>query len=394
MKRVTLSLMIAVLFALSISASALADVIGFFQTNISFTAQSTDTEISLLNFDITNNLSVTASLSGITTNFHAHFGFAGFEDTIITTQAVLGMLSASSQFTFSRFNSFAVFPFYPAAPLHFTRSALDLNLNIVGVSLSNLSSVEDTNIFASQSAAYAFGNLITLTGQTVNGVGITARAAFCMEQASFQIKHHSLSSFRVNPDCATDPKPDLLFDFEQINITGVQLAPNIIGSAFITCIQVNACSLITTVSMNGGVIPVSLSATFIDLLTLQFNNAVIRFISSFGSLSINFGATGSISAINLNLNLILNPEESPATLSTNLSISPGVGLIFASMFVRISRGPLSLNLGSFFSGGPPASLDFVRAELDITQGIYRFESQFDFDTDALRSGDLFMTINF
>ena len=370
-----------------------ADVTGNFGTHISLRPQTTVSEISLIDFDIQNELNITAVISGLSTTFHTHFGIAGVEDVQLTTNATLGALDIEARLVFARFAFGSIDPFYDS--LHFIKKIVRASIQLGGVSFTNVATFEDTNAFISQSTAYAFGDVISLAGQTPSGVSISASAGFCMQLVPNSIKKHfRISPYSVNPDCATEPKPDLLFDFEIVSISGVPVAPNVTGSATILCVTINACSLTTTFAFAGGPIPFSTSFTFTDLLSLSFGGAVINLTSGAGTLSLEIGPDGSIGVVGISVVAVLNPDTNPASLTLTAEAVPGVGLTDATVALSIQRAGLSLGIVAVFTGGPPAQFSGITFSLDVPGPLLSIEAQSTFDSAGLVLAEIWLTVTF
>lgn len=374
-------------------STAKADVTGSFGTHIALIPQSTASEIELMDIDFQNELNVTAVISGLSTTFHTHFGIAGVEDIIVTSQATLGALDISTTLVFGRFPFGSVDPFYDS--LSFIKKAVRASLQLGGVQFTNLAQFEDTNAFVSQTPAYAFGDVVSISGQTPSGISISAATGVCMQQIPNSIKKHfGITPYTVNPDCATEPKPDILFDFETITISGVPVAPNVTGSARINCVTVNACSLVTTFAFSGGVIPFSASLSFTDLLSLSFNGANIVLTSGAGTLTLNIGPDGTLGVVSVAVVATLNPDTNPASLTLTASATPGVGLTAATVALSIQRAGLSISIVAVFTGGPPAQFSGITFSLDVPGPLLSLESDATFSNAGLVRADIWLTISF
>jgi len=374
-------------------STAQADVTGTFGTHIALIPQSTASEISLIDFDVQNELNITAVISGLSTTFHTHFGIAGVEDVIVTTNATLGALDIQSMLVFARFPFGDIDPFYDE--LHFIKKVVTANIQLGGVSFSNTAVFEDTNAFVSQSDAYAFGDVLSIAGQTPSGVSISASAGFCMQLIPNSIKKHfALLPYSVNPDCATTPKPDILFDFETINISGVPVAPSVTGSANITCVTVNACVLTTTFDFAGGPFPFSATLEFTDLLSLDFGGAVIAFTSGPGVLTLEIQPDGTLGVVGVSIVTVLNPDTNPATLVLAANAVPGVGLTDAIVDLSIQRAGLTFGMTAVFAGGPPAQFAGVTFSLDVPGPLLSIETETTFDSAGLVLAEIWLTVAF
>lgn len=385
--------MVAVLTVGVFSATTFADVTGDFGTHVRFIPQSTASEIELIDFDFQNELNLNFIISGLSTQFHTHFGIAGVEDVIVTSSATLGALDISAIVVFGRFAFGAVDPFYDA--LTFVKKSVTASLQLGGVAFSNTSQFENINIFVSQTPAYAFGDVFALSGQTPSGISVSASTGICMQQIPNSIKKHfAITPWTVNPDCATEPKPDILFDFETMNISGVPVAPNVTGSARLNCVTITACGLTTTFAFSGGVIPFSASLSFTDLLSLNFSGANITLTSGAGTLVLAIGADGSLGAVSVSVNATLNPDTNPASLVIAASATPGVGLTTATVTLTIQRAGLTFGARASFTGGPPATFSGLTFLLDVPGPLFSLESQATFDNAGLLFADIWLTIAF
>ncbi|MBI1729395.1 hypothetical protein HY229_01800 [Candidatus Acetothermia bacterium] len=388
------ALVLSLLCAIGIfAAAAKADVTGEFVTHISLNPQSTVSEISVINFDIENELTAEALISGLTTTFHTHFGIAGMEDIIIQLTTTLGALDLRAMIVFGRFAFGATRPFYPT--LHFIMKKVDASVEIGGVRFSTTAQIEDTAAFTSQSTAYAFGDVLRLSGETPSGVNISSELGLCMQQVPSNIKKHpNLSPYSVNPHCATTPKPDVLFDFETILVSGVPLAPNVVGTGFVSCITIGPCLLTTSILISGGFVPFSTVVSFSDILSLTLGNLVLTFFEGPGTLSIILLPNGTIGSINLTLDATLNADTNPASFSLSSVIVPGAGLTNATAQISIQRSALSVTATAVFGGGPPAVLQSVSFDFRAAIGIIVFETDAIFGPSGLITAIIQLTINF
>jgi len=384
---------IAVLAVAVFASTTLADVTGSFGTHIALIPQTTASEVSLIDFDVQNDLNLTFVISGLSTSLHTHFGIAGVEDIIVTSNATLGALDVSAMLVFARFAFGSIDPFYDE--LHFVKKAVTMTVQLGGVTFTNSAQFEDANAFSSQSSAYAFGDVVSIAGQTPSGVSVSASTGICMQQIPNSIKKHfALTPWTVNPDCATEPKPDILFDFETISISGVPITSGVTASANISCVQVNACGLTTTFAFSGGVIPFSTSLTFTDLLSLTFGGADITLTSGAGTLILEIGPTGSLSSVEVSVNAVLNPDTNPASLSISAEATPGVGLTDATVALSIQRAGLTFSGVAVFTGGPPAAFAGITFSLDVPGPLLSISTDATFNNAGLVSADVFFSVSF
>lgn len=392
-----------------------ADVTGSFGTHIAVIPQTTASEVSLIDFDIQNELNVTLVISGLSATLHSHFGIAGVEDLIVSTHSTLGSLDISSDVVFGRFLGscfpFSVFfnscltesnIFNEVLPISdsllFVKKRVEASIHIGGIAIRNLSIFEDVNFrsgdpLAGQTQDFAFGDVITLTGATPSGISLMFQSGICAEKNANVIKKHYFP-YRVNEDCATEPKPDFLFDFEMIQIEGIPIAPNVTAGAIINCLTILGCDLFVDISFAGGPIPFSTFLSFTDLLSLSFGGAQLIFQSGGGTMTLSISPLGIFSSISIAINATLNPDRNPATLILRATAVPGMGLIEAGIDLVIQRSNLSLLISADFAGGPPAEFEDITFGLRVPSSLIDLESTATFDRAGLVRADFWLTVKF
>ena len=362
-RSVIFSLSVFLLIALA-TTTASADVTGSFGTHIAFTPQTTVSEFAPLNFDVQNELNITFAVSGLSTTLHTHFGIAGVEDVILSLSSTLGAFDFDMKLVSARFPFGSVDPFYNE--LHFVMQRVTAKLNLGGVILSNDSQYEDTNAFINPTTAYAFGNVIQIDGQTISGVTLHASTGVCMQQIPSSIKKHfGVSPWSVSPDCATTPKPDLLFDFERVAVIGIPIAQGVFVDGTLNCIQTSSCAITSLVSLSGTSIPLALSLTFSDIFNLTFGGAELILTGGAGTLAIGISENGSLGAAKVDIQTALNPDTNPAIFSIKSTITPGVGMAEAIVDLTIERLGMTFGTRAEWLGGPPATFAGITFSLDI-----------------------------
>ena len=372
--------------------SARADVTGNFTTHIVMMPvgeQSPSSEVGMLEFDLQNEINLSLVISGFRTVLHGHFGLAGPEDVILTLAAVMGSLDLETQMVFGRFDNDDTVP--DKAQLSFIKKRVTATLNFGGVTLKNLAIFEDTNF--PQSPEYAFGDVMTISGQTTSGVSIEAQSGICADATTNSIKKHTWS-FSVVPECHQEPKPDLLYTYEKLTISGIPIAAGITGKAVIECIQVQACELTQTILVSGGIVPLSATFTVEDLFTFKFGSATLTFSSGPGSLAVTFDDTGEISLIVVRLAPTINPDTNPATLNVDGIVQPGEGLTSGSIGIEVTRGLLTFEADANFSDGPPASFDGVDFSVDADIDFVEIEATLSFEPGQMVEIESYWTVNF
>ena len=421
---------LAFAFMAGFAFSAQADVTGSFSTHIGVTPQGVQTpsEVQPLDFDIQNGINITVVISGLSTTLHSHFGLAGVEDVQLTYAATLGALDINGQFVFGRFTGvcqadtsliggdgsqcipgFRVNNPYPLTDdLLFIKKRVNTSISLGGVSFSNLAMFEDVNwpntlnntTHQTSDQEFAFGDVLTLSGQTPSGVSINATTGICASLSPNVIKKHDWQ-YEVNPDCAASAegnqgtKPELMFDFEKLNISGVPVASGVTASANVTCVQTTKCTMTNTFAFSGmGPVPFSASFIFTDLFSLAFSGADLTISSGPATFVLELDDTGQLTSVDLDLATTLNPDTNPATFTIDSSFTPGVGLSSADVGLSISRSNVDFGITASFAGGPPANFDEVSFSLGTAVGPVDISTSATFGAFGFDSSDTTLTINF
>jgi len=406
--------LVAVLALGLFAATAKADVTGSFSIDVTVVPQTTASEISPLLIDFVNTLDLTYVVSGLSTSISTRFGVAGVEDIILTSSATLGALDLTTVLVFGRFAFGSVDPFYDE--LHFIKKRVTASVSLGGVTFTNLAVVEDVNAFgaiagtvvagyggvtgpftlADQSPIYAFGDILTVSGQTPSGVGLTFSTAFCMENTPNLIKARFLAPNSINPECVSYPKPDILFDYETISITGVPIAPGVTASGSVACVTITACEIETSFTFNTPAVPIPFTSTFTfeNLTELTFSGADLIFNAGAGTLVISIDPTGTIAATAVSINATLNPDTNPATLIIDGTIVPGTGLTDAIVALSVTRLGFTMSATAEFTGGPPATFDGITFAVDVPGGLVDFSAATVFNLTGLVVGTFSLSVNF
>ena len=432
-----LPLIVAGLLALG-AVTAQADVTGSFTTHVQFWPQTTASEIEQLEFDIQNEINLTVLVSGLSTTLHSHFGLAGVEDVQLTYAATLGALDIKGTFVFARFagacfrtdaatggdgsscidsalgvQAWDVFP--DKGELHFVKKRVTASASLGGVTVSNLAIFEDTNFrqptptvqpsdtdagILSQTPAYAFGDVISLAGQTPSGVSISASTGVCAELAPNVIKKHDWQ-YRVNADCADDlvgeSKPNLAFDFETLNISGIPIASGVTSSASVVCFQTSACTLTNTFNFSGvGPVPFTVDFFFTDLFSFTFDAATLTFSTGAGTIEIDITDTGTIAAVEVDLSTTINPDTNPATVNVNANFDPGTGLTDADVSMSVTRSDIDFTIVANFTPTSGSIAEFADVTFSISTmlGALDVETSATFGAFGFQTSSTWFTISF
>ena len=419
MSRRILSAFLALMFVATFATVSKADVTGSFDLNIQMIAMGTQTEAVQFNFDIQANLQVNVTLSGLTIGADIGFGTTGVEFAILNLNTSLGALQVNDQFVFAE--PFACTSF-PAAgqcsgenviaigdgdgdgvvdrAVGFVKKRIGLELNIAGITLNNLAIFEDVdfpdiqgggghehdhfdgtsagqttyNVGAinstvdDQTPTFGFGDVISVSGQTVSGITVTGSTAFCASGRNY-IKKRSFQ-WEVNKACTAGfgngstpveggAKSPVLFEREDLTISGVELG----GISFdLTTVFIPLQPLSSTLNASFNLLDladITATLTSTNITNLSFNSLSIAVTS--GNLTValvdnngDFQFDGTSSS----LSLVLNPNQNPADLTISL-VSDANGLSSASFALGISRGILNLDTSNVFVGDGSGNLDWA-----------------------------------
>jgi hypothetical protein len=402
------------------AAVSKADVTGSFDIHIALSPEGTQTEAVKFEIDLQSNLNVNITLSGLTFGADLGFGTTGVEFAVLSLTTNLGALSVFDQFVFAT-------PFgcaleaegngsntaewsgqcpgtyvEPVGDVAFVKKRISLELNIAGITLTNLAIFEDVDFpdiqgggnhehdhFApgdiyyttdvnstvdDNTPTYGFGDVISISGQTVSGITVSGSTTFCASKRNYIKKRNW--AYEVNKACTAsfgnlvDPieggaKTPILFEEETLSLSGIEIG----GVSFD----------IDTVWTPGGGIETDVSASFsvLDLafvvVTLSSDNLtslnlseIDVFVSS-GNLSliaVDFGGDLNFDLTILTFSVVLNPNQNPADLVVTLITAAGYGLVELDMSLGITRGPLSLDTTTTFEGA--GYLEWTGTSFDLS----------------------------
>lgn len=409
MSRRILSAFLALVLVAGFAAVTKADVGGSFDLHISMQPMGTQTESVKFFFDIQSNLDITVTLSGLSIGADLGFGTTGVEFAVISLNTSLGALAVDDTFVFAMpFGSTAhpncgggdtgcpgntVFPMgdgdgdgaYDGA-IGFVKKRIDLELNIAGITLNNLALFEDVDfpdingsnnhehdhftsgvycvscndsVVDNQTPTFGFGDVISISGQTVSGISVSGTTALCASGTNTIKKRHW--SWEVNKACTAQfgqtttaieggAKTPLLFELETLDISGVEIG-GINFDASLTFKPLSPLSAVISASFDVlDLASVDATLTSNNITNLSFaglsitvvtGNLIIILDDDNGDLT--FDGTTAI------FNTTLNPNQNPADLGIVL-VTNSAGITFAQVSLGIQRGILALDTSSSFAG--------------------------------------------
>ncbi len=376
---------------------AQADVTGSFAVHVSVMPQTASdqqgqtppSEVRPVKFDLQNEINISLLLGGFSISLHSHFGIAGVEDVILKSGMLLGAVEFRSEIVFGRFDASGSVPDKPSPA--FVKQRTKTILAIGGFTFRNLAIFEDTNF--PQTPELAFGDVLTLSGQTTKGLTVTSQTGVCIERKDNVIKKHRWP-FRVDPDCHGQPKPELLFSYQRFSLSGLPLMPGVVGSTVVTC-RIGHCELTKTLSIDNLLIPLTATFHFNNMFPFTFNTAELEFATGVASATFHFNSAGIVTKTSFTIAPTLNASSNPATLQIKGSVVPGTGLTAGSIGVTVQRGAITVEAQANLSQGMPTT--FGTAELAATAKIASYlelRSSATFTSNNLQQLETFLTFHF
>ncbi len=416
-------------------------------------------EMTFFRFDFETDFTINMMMSGFTLDLHSHAGVTGFEDIILSFHTTLGAVDIADKFVFAQ--PYGIVPIaldndgdgsvnedpldgvdndgdgqidedpmetgsipvcYESSPdsgsclTLFVKKRVEAAIAVTGLTFRNLAIIEDINfpipgqvkpagaIYTQQSQAFGFGDLITISGQTSSGITITGQTSFCLsETRSNLIKKHSFS-YIVNPDCVSTTqtpsvKPPVLFEFEEISITGIPIASNFTSALLIHCTGAISCLFENTLTISNALPLFSLftaKISFTDVLgAFAFSNVTLRMQSGTLSLILNLSPLFTVSSFSFLGTFTINPVSNPASLSISASGSPNTGLNGIVTTFRVNRFGATFSALSIFTVNS-GLLNFSQLVLRVAgeAGVFNLEGNVAFRLVGLASANLRSTINF
>src|SRR5574337_35581 len=156
MSRSVLSVLLAFLLFSGIAAVSKADVTGSFDIHITLNPEGNQTEAVKFFIDFQSNLVVNVTLSGLTFGADLGFGVTGVEFAILSLTTNLGALAVNDDFVFATPFGCSLVPgtwsgqrdganVGPIGDVGFVKKRIELELNIAGITLTNLALFEDVD---------------------------------------------------------------------------------------------------------------------------------------------------------------------------------------------------------------------------------------------------------
>jgi len=426
MSRKVLSALMAFTLILGFAVVTKGDVTGSFDLHIQMIAMGTQTEAVQFFFDIQANLQVNVTLSGLTIGADIGFGTTGIEFAIINLNTSLGALQVNDQFVFAEpfgctlYTGGAVSNSAAGGPsgqclgqyvvalgdgdgdgvvdgeVGFVKKRIGLELNIAGITLNNLAIFEDVDfpdiqggsahehdhfdgtlaydlsgvnsLVDDQTPTFGFGDVISVSGQTVSGITVTGLTAFCANGRNY-IKKRNFQ-WEVNKACSAGfgngstpleggAKTPLLFEREDLSIEGIELG-GIVLDISTTFLPLQPISSVINASFTLlDLADITATLTSDNITNLAFSSLSLA-VSS-GNLSVALVDTDGdlqFDGTSSSLSLVLNPNQNPADLTISLN-SDSTGLTNASFALGISRGILSLDTTTNFAGDGSGNLEWT-----------------------------------
>lgn len=417
MVRDALPILWVFLFVAFFSTATLADVTGSFDLQFDLVPEGTQTEAVEFFFDLKANLMLNVTLSGLTIGADLGFGTTGLEFGIVSLETNLGALGVMDQFVFAAPFSCALFPVgisndsggisgqcpgdsvvsigdgngdgIADNAIGFVKKRIFMTMNLAGITWSNLAIFEDVDfpdiqgltggvlahepdhfngvlydlssinsIVDDQTPTFGFGDVITITGQTISGITVTNTVALCASNNNF-LKNRNFQ-WEVNKTCTAQfglnttaiengAKTPLLFEQETLQVSGIDFGGVNLDTS-VTFVPLQPISASTTVAFSLADLA-SITTTFNsdNITSFELTNLTTTIASG----NLNIAITDNnidfqFDRVVATLSVVLNPNQNPADLDITL-ISDTNGLSSVSLGFGFTRGILKLDATSTLS---------------------------------------------
>lgn len=455
MFRSTLSLLAALILLIGISTTAQAEVSGSFNTYFIMFPDGTQTDAVEFFFDIQSYLEVYITLSGLTLGFDTGFGPTGVEFAIINFDTFIGALQLDAKLIFAEPFGCTLFadpvgnepdanvvgqcpgPF--VVPLGdgngdgvldrevgFVAQRLETEINIAGITLNNLAIFEDVDfpdiqgrnpvtgatndhehdhfngtvlydlsgfdgIVDNQTPTFGFGDVISISGQTVSGITVSGSTALCSNpMLTLYIKKRNFPT-EVNKACTSQfgnnaapleggAKTPLVFEKETLSVEGVQLGGILLNFNTIF-LPLNPIATVIDASFNlFNLADVTAQLSSDNITSLSLDQIVITISSPNLVISlVDLGGDLTIDATRVVFNVIIPNFDLTFVLQSDTS-----GLTFAEFSAGSSFGGINFHTTTTFrpKGGPVGQLTWDQTSFGIHHqaGPFNFGGWFKFST--------------
>jgi hypothetical protein len=352
-------ILLVVLISISVfSKVAKADITGSFKFDLSLKPQTTISEISPFEIAFEALLDLYIPLDGFKAGVHTAFGITGVEYVIFDMESIFPGWTIKDEFVFAvpfettSGESFSI----PPGELLFVKKRVEITLTYVGFTLKNLAIFEDVSFpdpgtdypgasYGPSDQSFHFGNIITLSGKTLNGVEVELIGGLCADpDLSNSIKKKSWSGSVVCQDGK----------FE-LTVKKVTISNLIIG--WITLSSVTKFKPATPVSETltmeftlADFIDVTATIASDNVTALSPSSATLKIKTDNITLTTSLGSDLSITSHSLTLNLTFDS----LTLTITATLTPGEGMTSLSLNAGFDLdNDTSFTISTSFSGGPP-----------------------------------------
>ncbi len=377
----------------------------------------TPCERTLLMFDIESIIELKLAVGGMAFSESLAISIAGPEHLVLNLNTKLGDAALKPEVWFAvpfesvtDVNNMWNMVVIPPGHILFVKNRFTLEMNIGGLKLKNLAMFEDVTFpdpgsdygttdcdgdgdtegtcvggvetndaLHYENQAFAFGDIINLSGQTHSGISISSRTGVCAESGSNSVKKYSASG-RVDPDCVAD---GFKFNFETISVGGIDFGGIQLGETVsFTPGSSSVFQATTSVSFAiSGLGTVSTSVTGIPL-EMRFGGISLAISSKPLRLNLNFSSEGEFNWTgSLNLRTTFSVGPVTTVLSSIARSKSGTGLTGISMGLTIFTGTFSADHNvAFMRQGEEPGLKFsllsIRFSLRVSPAVFSISPVF------------------
>jgi len=380
--------------------------------------------------DFETGLIVNWTVSGLTLGLNTMAGFTGFEHILTSLKATLGALNITDNFFFAVPFGVDVLTIHNAnstqtdtetawtviqpGNLLFVKKIVNISISIAGITLTNLAEIGDftfpmgpnsypcaesfggkcpllpaqanyaANGYSAASQTFAFGDALTISGQTVSGITVTNTTGVNLnpnkyesfKKISFkgwlcQGVGETISVVGIPVASGITANEKLVFNLGAAGLVGPGTLP-VCGTTPFTA----------TTTLNLATALGNITAIFSSSLPIStfFNGAIVTFSSGALSLLADFDATLALVDVQATLDATLNPDSNPASLSLTAILcqkagvglsgylcgAPGLNEIDASLSVQ--RSGLTFTVNTALVGAGTVTLDTLEFVVDAQAG--------------------------
>lgn len=432
-------ILLILLAAFSLSDPAFGDLTGTLTSQVLFLpvqqTPSREAHPTFLDFELL--LQVNFTISGLTLGNKSAMGLMGPEHSIVYFNGLLGASQIKIELWFATPYETAPidtiggtfsFPICADLPdpmgwctkqLLFVKKRVTTTINIGGISIQNLVMLEDVTFPDPdveygesdcdgdsspdgtcvngmktnpkeyyQTQTFRFGDIITISGETVSGILVQSRTGLCAFDELNKIKKHS----DLGRVCQSD---GVNFAFETLSIQNI-LFGNVDFDVFVSLDTEDVLSLIVKSGLSLWSVA-NLDTVFNshDVNHLKQPTLITTFTSPFFTLEVfDLGADLIVDSVQLLVKATLNASVNPFTLSSVSTFDPHVSLSKHVVGLSIETASFSLNSSTTWAGTTTLKWEETSFTFDLKLSSLRLQAGLVFEPIVLFVRNIYAKISF